>query len=186
MLFSVGADVAESGDGPGSFDVRGTIWHLPYGNPENKQSGGWWSLANALVGWCVRTFAHASHHTLTLLTQRNNTASIGSISAYLLYWWTAIAVLVYFKWAEVRLQFESCSLFADLFYCPSQGRTAVCGVLSSKGLARAKRAAASDEESHSMLLPSGQMTRQDALQSVQGSSSSDELLTQSPQNYQSI
>jgi high-affinity iron transporter len=27
----VGGDVAETGDGPGSFDVRGNVWHLTYG-----------------------------------------------------------------------------------------------------------------------------------------------------------
>lgn len=30
----VGGDVAETGDGPGSFQVAGNIWHLEYGNPE--------------------------------------------------------------------------------------------------------------------------------------------------------
>lgn len=30
----VGGDVAETGDGPGSFQVKGNVWHLTYGNPE--------------------------------------------------------------------------------------------------------------------------------------------------------
>lgn len=30
----VGGDVAETGDGPGSFMVAGNVWHLTYGNPE--------------------------------------------------------------------------------------------------------------------------------------------------------
>lgn len=30
----VGGDVAETGDGPGSFQVAGNVWHLEYGNPE--------------------------------------------------------------------------------------------------------------------------------------------------------
>jgi hypothetical protein len=30
----VGGDVAEEGDGPGSFMVKGNVWHLTYGNPE--------------------------------------------------------------------------------------------------------------------------------------------------------
>jgi hypothetical protein len=30
----VGGDVAETGDGAGSFRVQGNVWHLTYGNPE--------------------------------------------------------------------------------------------------------------------------------------------------------
>ena len=30
----VGGDVAETGDGPGSFRTKGNVWHLTYGNPE--------------------------------------------------------------------------------------------------------------------------------------------------------
>lgn len=30
----VGGDVGETGDGPGSFQVAGNVWHLTYGNPE--------------------------------------------------------------------------------------------------------------------------------------------------------
>ena len=30
----VGSDVSEVGDGPGSFQVAGNVWHLTYGNPE--------------------------------------------------------------------------------------------------------------------------------------------------------
>lgn len=26
--------MAETGDGPGSFQVAGNVWHLEYGNPE--------------------------------------------------------------------------------------------------------------------------------------------------------
>lgn len=31
---AVGGDVAETGDGPGSFKVQGNIWHFTWGNPE--------------------------------------------------------------------------------------------------------------------------------------------------------
>ena len=30
----VGGDVAETGDGPGSYRTKGNVWHLTYGNPE--------------------------------------------------------------------------------------------------------------------------------------------------------
>lgn len=39
------------GDGPGSFDVRGSVWHLDCCNPENKLDGQGWSIFNALFGW---------------------------------------------------------------------------------------------------------------------------------------
>jgi high-affinity iron transporter len=31
---AVGGDVAETGDGPGSFKVDGNMWHFTWGNPE--------------------------------------------------------------------------------------------------------------------------------------------------------
>jgi hypothetical protein len=31
---AVGGDVAETGDGPGSFKVEGNMWHFTWGNPE--------------------------------------------------------------------------------------------------------------------------------------------------------
>ena len=34
FVAAVGSDVAEAGDGPGSFQVAGNVWHLTYGNPE--------------------------------------------------------------------------------------------------------------------------------------------------------
>jgi len=40
----VGGDVAETGDGPGSFRTKGNVWHLTYGNPETGSpttNGGW-------------------------------------------------------------------------------------------------------------------------------------------------
>ena len=36
----VGGDVDDTGgDGPGSYDVRGVVWHLDCCNPENKYDG---------------------------------------------------------------------------------------------------------------------------------------------------
>lgn len=50
---AVGGDAAESGDGAGSYDVRGMIWHVNYGNPEIQSEGGW-MIFNAILG--VRFF----------------------------------------------------------------------------------------------------------------------------------
>lgn len=36
---AVGGDVAETGDGPGSFKVQGNVWHFTWGNPEVRPQG---------------------------------------------------------------------------------------------------------------------------------------------------
>ncbi|ORY88818.1 Ftr1 protein [Leucosporidium creatinivorum] len=79
----VGADVEELGLGPGSYDVRGNVWHLTWGNPENNLSGQGWSIFNAILGW-------------------TNSATLGSILSYCFYWFAVIAGLVYMKWSEGR------------------------------------------------------------------------------------
>ena len=61
----VGGDVAETGDGPGSYDVDGNVWHLTYGNPETDNGG--WQIFNAILGW-------------------TNNATIGTILSYVFYW----------------------------------------------------------------------------------------------------
>jgi high-affinity iron transporter len=81
----VGADVAELGNGPGSFDVDGNIWHLTYGNPELKDNSGW-SIFNAILGW-------------------DNNATLGTILSYVFYWIAVIATLVFLKWKEGRSSF---------------------------------------------------------------------------------
>ena len=95
----------ETGDGPyvivaslsrirlhtelrGSYDVDGNVWHLPYGNPENPNNGGW-QIFNAILGW-------------------NNTATVGTILAYIFYWLFVIGALVYMKWKEVSIHYIAC------------------------------------------------------------------------------
>ncbi|WFD21124.1 hypothetical protein MCAP1_003381 [Malassezia caprae] len=72
----VGDAAAESGSGAGSYDARNYIWHLDCCNPEDKTNNGGsgWAILNSLVGW-------------------NNTATLGTILAYILFW-VAIAVYV--------------------------------------------------------------------------------------------
>ncbi|KAL6354964.1 hypothetical protein LRP88_12322 [Fusarium phalaenopsidis] len=57
----VGGDAAELGDGPGSYDIDRSIWHV------NLNGGGGWAIFNAVLGW-------------------NNSATYGSVLAYNLYW----------------------------------------------------------------------------------------------------
>lgn len=67
-----GLDVSETGNGPGSYDVTNTIWHV---NCCNGLTDGWWTVLNAIFGW-------------------TNTATYGSVISYILYW---AAVIVFLK-----------------------------------------------------------------------------------------
>ncbi|KAK9479576.1 iron permease FTR1/Fip1/EfeU [Lipomyces japonicus] len=65
----VGGDVAETGSGPGSYDVRRSVWHV---NCCNGETDGGWMIFNALFGW-------------------QNSATYGSVIMYNVYW---IAVII--------------------------------------------------------------------------------------------
>lgn len=60
----VGSDVAEAGDGPGSYNIDQTVWHVNCCNPEIDNG---WDVFNALLGW-------------------QNTATYGSVISYNVYW----------------------------------------------------------------------------------------------------
>jgi high-affinity iron transporter len=72
----VGSDVAEEGNGPGSYDIRETVWHVNCCNPEIDNG---WDVFQALLGW-------------------QNSATYGSIISYNIYWISiifAIACMLY-------------------------------------------------------------------------------------------
>ncbi|KAB5596068.1 Iron permease FTR1 [Ceratobasidium theobromae] len=79
----VGGDVAEAGNGPGSYDVVGNIWHLNCCNPENKKDALGWGIFAAIFGW-------------------SNNGSIGTVLSYIFYWVAAIVALVTMKHQEGR------------------------------------------------------------------------------------
>lgn len=85
---AVGGDVAETGDGPGSWYVANAVWHLTYGNPEpsSPTTNGGWQIFNAIFGW-------------------NNNASYGTILGYCFYWVAVMLALLYHKWNEGRFTF---------------------------------------------------------------------------------
>jgi high-affinity iron transporter len=60
----VGSDVAEAGNGPGSYDIRETVWHVNCCNPETDNG---WDIFNAILGW-------------------QNSATYGSVISYNVYW----------------------------------------------------------------------------------------------------
>jgi high-affinity iron transporter len=66
----LGADVDDAGGtGPGSYDVRGNVWHLDCCSPENGQG---WMVFGAIFGW-------------------TNNATLGTVLGYIFYW---IAIMV--------------------------------------------------------------------------------------------
>ncbi|KAK4133072.1 iron permease FTR1, partial [Trichocladium antarcticum] len=78
----VGADVAEVGNGPGSYDIDNSVWHInccgPYFN-----GGSGWGFFNAIFGW-------------------TNSATYGSVISYNLYWVAVIAAFVLMRYREVH------------------------------------------------------------------------------------
>jgi high-affinity iron transporter len=86
FLYSLGGDVDDAGaagDGPGSYDVRGNVWHLDCCNPDNNFDSNGWQIFNALFGW-------------------TNNATIGTVLGYVFYWLAAIACLIFMKFKEGR------------------------------------------------------------------------------------
>lgn len=72
----VGSDVAEEGDGPGSYNIRQSVWHVNCCNPEIDNG---WDVFQALLGW-------------------QNSATYGSVISYNMYWigiMAAVACMLY-------------------------------------------------------------------------------------------
>jgi high-affinity iron transporter len=84
------------GTGPGSYDVRGNVWHLDCCDA----STGSWSLFNAILGWqnSATRKAPPSVPRFTLLIA----PPVGSVLAYVFYWLAVIVVLMYYKFREVK------------------------------------------------------------------------------------
>lgn len=62
---AIGGDAAETGVGPGSYDIRQSVWHVNCCSPE-IDGGGWWGVFNSILGW-------------------QNSATWGSVVSYNLY-----------------------------------------------------------------------------------------------------
>lgn len=78
----VGGDAAETGSGPGSYDIRKSVWHVNCCNP-NLNGGGGWGIFNSILGW-------------------TNSATVGSVLAYNLYWITVIVAFGALGYYEKR------------------------------------------------------------------------------------
>ncbi|CAK7226257.1 high-affinity iron permease [Sporothrix bragantina] len=74
----VGSDVAEAGDGPGSYNIKQTVWHVNCCNPETENG---WDIFNALLGW-------------------ENTGTYGSVISYNVYWLFIIVSIFFLLYEE--------------------------------------------------------------------------------------
>ncbi|RMZ75426.1 hypothetical protein DV738_g5495, partial [Chaetothyriales sp. CBS 135597] len=80
-----GGDAAENGDGPGSYDIRRSVWHVNCCSPALNGGGGW-GIFNALLGW-------------------QNSATYGTVISYCVYWIFAIIGFVFMRYWEKKGHF---------------------------------------------------------------------------------
>lgn len=76
----LGGDASETGSGPGSYDIRQSVWHVNCCNPEMADNGGW-GIFNSILGW-------------------TNSATYGSVISYNLYWLVVIVVFLTMRFQE--------------------------------------------------------------------------------------
>ena len=100
----VGSNIDDTnGDGPGTYTVKGNVWHLDCCSPENVMDGQGWSIFNAILGWTNNATGMYSF----LIDSFNSFRFIyililvGTILSYVFYWLAVIVVLVYTKYKEV-------------------------------------------------------------------------------------
>lgn len=77
-----GGDAAETGSGPGSYDIRQSVWHVNCCSP-TANGGGGWGIFNAILGW-------------------TNSATYGSVISYNLYWIAVIGGFLLLRFREKR------------------------------------------------------------------------------------
>lgn len=77
-----GGDAAENGSGPGSYDIRKSVWHVNCCNPELNGGGGW-GIFNAIFGW-------------------QNSATYGSVIGYNMFWIAVIVAFVLMRYNEKK------------------------------------------------------------------------------------
>jgi high-affinity iron transporter len=103
-----GEGAAEAGAGPGSYDIRKSVWHINFASPLENGSGGW-GIFNSLFGW-------------------QNSATYGSVISYNLYWVAVMAGFLYLGWKERK---EVASDASEAVSETSSGHTEVAGKKTS-------------------------------------------------------
>ncbi|KAI9884849.1 MAG: hypothetical protein M1823_003376 [Watsoniomyces obsoletus] len=77
-----GGDAAENGAGPGSYDIRQSVFHVNCCSPDVAGGGGW-GVFNSLFGW-------------------TNSATYGSVITYNLYWLVVIVGFLFMGYKEKK------------------------------------------------------------------------------------
>ncbi|KAI9838074.1 MAG: hypothetical protein M1819_006229 [Sarea resinae] len=77
-----GGDASETGSGPGSYDIRQSVWHVNCCNAEVNGGGGW-GIFNAILGW-------------------ENSATYGTVIGYNLYWVVIMLGFLAMRYKERR------------------------------------------------------------------------------------
>ena len=80
FLHCVRLHAAEVGSGPGSYDIRKSVWHVNCCNAEINGGGGW-GIFNAILGW-------------------ENSATYGSVISYNVYWLAVIIAFASMRYYE--------------------------------------------------------------------------------------
>lgn len=81
-----GGDASENGSGPGTYNIKQSVWHVNCCNPE-KDNG--WDIFNALLGW-------------------QNSATYGSVISYNIYWLAIIVTLALMFYEERKGHLPFC------------------------------------------------------------------------------
>jgi high-affinity iron transporter len=93
----IGGEAEEFGDGPGSYDIDQSVWHvnvsagsapslkqqLTHVQCCSPQTDGGWGIFNAIFGW-------------------TNSATYGSVISYNLYWVFVIVMFILMRYREVK------------------------------------------------------------------------------------
>jgi high-affinity iron transporter len=77
-----GGDAAEGGSGPGTYDIRQSVWHVNCCSP-SLNGGGGWGVFNSILGW-------------------QNSATYGTVISYNLYWLVVIVTFVAMRYRETN------------------------------------------------------------------------------------
>lgn len=115
-----GEGAVEAGSGPGSYDIRKSVWHVNCCNPDSgADKGGGWGIFNALFGW-------------------QNSATYGSVISYNLYWLVVIVGFLVLGFREKRAKAASA--------LDAGSESSDSGVVGAKDEAGAPRAAVREVE----------------------------------------
>ncbi|KAF4584305.1 Iron permease FTR1 [Ophiocordyceps camponoti-floridani] len=118
---AVGGDAAETGDGPGSYDIDRSVWHVNCCSPVGPNSRGW-GIFNAILGW-------------------QNSATYGSVISYNMYWIAVVTAFVVMRFRENKSNWPAFG--TDSPKDDSQASDNGAGVVESKHIPQEKTVAVS-------------------------------------------